>query len=77
MRLVTDLYLWYKPGEELSDDVLHSLGALMDASQQSCSALYECSCAELDELTRSAAMRVRTAVDSQVRRPAQYPAFSR
>ena len=52
MRLVTDLDLWYKPSEELPDDVLHSLGALMDASQQSCSALYECSCAELDELTQ-------------------------
>ncbi|EKM58730.1 uncharacterized protein PHACADRAFT_253225 [Phanerochaete carnosa HHB-10118-sp] len=39
-------------GEELDDSVLQTLGQLMDASQQSCSALYECSCPELDQLTQ-------------------------
>ena len=38
--------------EELDDGVLTTLGQLIDASQQSCSALYECSCPELDELTQ-------------------------
>lgn len=38
--------------DELDDEILRTLGALMDASQASCSALYECSCPELDALTQ-------------------------
>ena len=33
---------------------LAALGALMDASHASCSGLYQCSCAELDELVAAA-----------------------
>ncbi|KAH7433627.1 hypothetical protein KP509_07G078400 [Ceratopteris richardii] len=32
------------------EEVLEKLGAIMDASHQSCSVLYECSCPELEEL---------------------------
>jgi galactokinase len=35
-------------------EVLNTLGGLMDDSQESCSKLFECSCPELDELTRLA-----------------------
>ena len=35
----------------LPERTLHALGALMSASQDSCRALFECSCAELDALT--------------------------
>lgn len=35
-------------------DVLKSLGNLMNASQESCASLYECSCSEIDELTQIA-----------------------
>jgi len=37
-----------------SVDELRTLGALMDASHVSCRDLYECSCAELDELQQAA-----------------------
>jgi len=37
-----------------SDLVLRSLGDLMNASQTSCASLFECSCPELDSLTRLA-----------------------
>ncbi len=36
--------------EEGGDGSLEKLGKLMDASHDSCSALYECSCEELDSL---------------------------
>lgn len=36
------------------ENVLHALGTLMNASQKSCAELYECSCPELDELTKLA-----------------------
>ncbi|KAI0749250.1 Galactokinase [Daedaleopsis nitida] len=39
---------------ELSDDTLKQLGALMDASHESCSTLCESSCPEVDELARIA-----------------------
>jgi galactokinase len=35
-------------------EVLSILGGLMNDSQESCSKLFECSCPELDELTRLA-----------------------
>ena len=35
-------------------DALAALGALMDASHESCSNLYDCSCPEVDELQRIA-----------------------
>ncbi|EMD32074.1 hypothetical protein CERSUDRAFT_119060 [Gelatoporia subvermispora B] len=38
----------------LSESVLKELGGLMDASQESCAEFFECSCPELDELTRIA-----------------------
>ena len=41
-------------GEADAEEVLRELGRLMDASMESCSAGYECSCPELDELTRIA-----------------------
>jgi galactokinase len=40
--------------ENPSEDVLVRLGELMDASQESCKELYDCSCEELDELCRLA-----------------------
>ena len=36
--------------DEGADDALGKLGKLMDASHDSCSRLYECSCEELDTL---------------------------
>ena len=38
-------------GEADAEGVLRELGRLMDASMESCSTGYECSCPELDELT--------------------------
>ncbi|EJU04910.1 Galactokinase [Dacryopinax primogenitus] len=40
--------------QEHGDEVLKELGELMDASQESCSKLFQCSCPELDELTQLA-----------------------
>ncbi|KAH8113709.1 galactokinase gal [Phellopilus nigrolimitatus] len=39
---------------EPSDDTLRELGRLLDESQKSCMAVYECSCPEVDQLTRLA-----------------------
>ncbi|KAH8112723.1 galactokinase gal [Phellopilus nigrolimitatus] len=39
---------------EPSDDTLRELGRLLDESQKSCTAVYECSCPEVDQLTRLA-----------------------
>ncbi len=36
---------------DLPESTLKDLGALMDASQESCSELFECSCPELNRLT--------------------------
>ena len=38
--------------DEAPSDALKQLGDLMNASHQSTSVLYECSCEELDELTK-------------------------
>ncbi|KAI9000650.1 galactokinase gal [Trametes punicea] len=38
------------PGDDLPEDTLRTLGALMDASHESCATLCESSCAEVDEL---------------------------
>lgn len=35
----------------LPESVLHELGALMNASQDSCNTLFDCSCPELNNLT--------------------------
>ncbi len=37
-------------GEESNDQILRQLGSLMNASQESCRDLYNCSCPELDRL---------------------------
>ncbi|KAI0312445.1 galactokinase gal [Amylostereum chailletii] len=42
-----------RDGDE-GEGVLRQLGAIMDASMESCSAVFECACPELDELTRIA-----------------------
>ena len=38
--------------DPLPESTLHTLGGLLNSSQDSCSALFECSCPELDDLTR-------------------------
>lgn len=35
----------------LPESILHELGALMNASMDSCAALFDCSCPELNDLT--------------------------
>lgn len=41
-------------GEEKHVEVLQRLGELMNESQASCAELYQCSCPEIDDLTRLA-----------------------
>jgi len=41
-------------GGDASSGTLEELGHLMNESQESCARLYECSCSELDDLTRLA-----------------------
>ena len=50
------LTCWYRfsADEELPDSILEQLGALMDASHESCATLCESSCPEVDELQRIA-----------------------
>lgn len=44
----------FTPAESVSSSVHLELGRLMDESQESCAELFDCSCPELDELTRLA-----------------------
>ncbi|EGN92375.1 hypothetical protein SERLA73DRAFT_65919 [Serpula lacrymans var. lacrymans S7.3] len=45
---------YLSPSEEAETAVLGELGKLMNESQESCSRVFDCSCPELDELTRLA-----------------------
>lgn len=42
------------PGSNADNRPITSLGRLMNESQASCAELFECSCPELDQLTRLA-----------------------
>ncbi|KAJ9070269.1 galactokinase [Entomophthora muscae] len=51
-RVLQFRHLCDNAGEKLSKNIAQSLGDLMNASQNSCKALYNCSCPELDELVK-------------------------
>ncbi|KAI0176401.1 galactokinase [Hypoxylon sp. FL1284] len=53
-RVLQFLSLLEESGSHTSADYNARLGALMNATQDSCRDLYECSCAEIDELCRVA-----------------------